>query len=182
MQYVKYHNVYLAVPVRDAFIELANLVSTSIGIVIQPVDGFKSRPQIVNELKMRIKSYDPEKNPGLYTSDPYITSLSPDSFEPPLAGNRFSERSAAKNEIVATIPNYPNIDPRITGRIVKIGPKNLINPTLLYFLTHNAGKYGFVHYGPRDPSVWYWRGDKSPYIYTPEKTVTTFTRELEYLL
>lgn len=182
MQFVKFHNVVLAVPVKDSFVELASLAYNSIGINIEPVDGYKSRPQIVNQLRAIVKVIDPDADVAKYKSDPYIVGLSADSFEPPLTGNRIAERSAMNSEIVATIPNYPNIDPRSTGRIIKIGPKNLINPTLLQFLTYNAGKYGFIHYGPRDPSVWYWRGDKPPYVYSPEKTVTTFTRELEYLL
>jgi len=85
------------------------------------------------------------------------------------------------NEMVACIPNHVKYDPRITGRVVKFGPKNTITPAVLYYLVHNAGKYGFLHYGPKDPAVWYWRADIQA-TYTADEVVNTFTGELKYLL
>lgn len=111
-------------------------------------------------------------------------------FEPPLGQDFTSMRSV--NEIVYTIPNYPNLDPRRSGRIVRIGPKASIHATTLKYLLLNAGKYGFVFYGPKDPSVWYWRGDKLPLqdpvdgsirdFFTPYETAATFSPELVRLL
>lgn len=107
-------------------------------------------------------------------------------FQPPLGPNMPAMRDS--NELVYSIPNYPKLDPRRTGRIVRIGPKAVVNPTLIQYLVNNAGRFGFVFYGPLDPTVWYWRGDKLPVqdsstgvlrnYFTPLETVTTFSSEL----
>jgi len=121
----------------------------------------------------------------------YINTLPPTEFEPPIGPNLPAKRDISGNELVYSIPNYPQFDPRRSGRIVKIGPKSATNATLLKYLVQNAGKYGFLHYGPLDPLVWYWRGDKFPVLdadgtqrnyYTSQECVNTFTGELSYLL
>ena len=178
MEYVNYHNVVLPVPVKDGFEALSFRINEVLGFSIQPADGFKSVPQVIGELRAQIK------NPDLtqVKDDSYVINLPPNEFEPPIDGNKQALRDPTGQEVVYTIPNYPNVDPRTTGRIVQIGPKNIINPTLLYFLVHNAGSYGFLHYGPSDPSIWYWRGDLWPFTYTPNQVVTSFSNELAYLL
>lgn len=181
MKFVKYHNVVVPSAVKDSFEALAEKVYTNIGFVIEPMDGFKTKEQVIQELRGRIKNPDKLK----VNEDEYVEILaatSPLSFEPPLIGNTTALRDLNGQEEVFTIPNKIPGDPRLSGRIVQIGPKNLINPTLLYFLVQNAGSYGFLHYGPKDPSIWYWRGDKTPHTYTPQETVSTFTNELSYLL
>tara|TARA_R110000868_G_scaffold92791_9_gene257399 strand:+ start:5311 stop:5856 length:546 start_codon:yes stop_codon:yes gene_type:complete len=178
VSFVKYHNIVVPSAVKNSFADLAVLVRDTLGFTIEPVDGYRTEKEILNELKARVKDRESSK---LENND-WIKNLPPDRFEPPLTGNQIALRDVHGQEIVATIPNYPNIDPRTTGRIIQFGPKNLINPTLLHFLVHNAGNYGFVHYGPRDPSIWYWRGDKEPYTYNAQETVSLFTSELSYLL
>jgi hypothetical protein len=178
MRFVKYHNVVLPGPVKDSFVNLAGIVSKDLGFAIEPVEGYKSDTQVIEELKKRIKY--PDKLPSMDSA--IINSLADDDFEPPLNGSVIAMRSVTGNELVAPIPNRLGLDPRPTGRLIQFGPKNLINPTLLYYLVHNAGRYGFLHYGPKDPSVWYWRGDKDGGIYTPQQVVSTFTNELAYLL
>lgn len=172
---VRYHNVVLPSEVKNSFSLLQEDIYLNLGIAIEPVDGFKSKPEILYELALRVKYLDTTR-----LSESYITNLDPLEFEPPLTGNKFAKRD--NTEQIYTIPNKPNVDPRLTGRIVQIGPKNIINPTTLYYMVYNAGNYGFVHYGPTDPSVWYWRGDKEPKIYTPLEVVSTFSDELRYLL
>lgn len=121
----------------------------------------------------------------------YINTLPPTEFEPPIGPNLPAKRDISGNELVYSIPNYPQLDPRRTGRVIKIGPKAATSATLLRYLVQNAGKYGFIHYGPFDPLVWYWRGDKFPITdadgtqrnyYTSQECVNTFTGELSYLL
>ena len=146
---------------------------------MQPMDGVRTRQQITDELRTRLKYVDPTTEPGRYFSDPFINGLAYDKFEPPIEN---SKQNPTNTETVIPVPNYPRYDPRSTGRIVKLGPKTIINPTLLHFLIHNAGKYGFVHYGPLDPSIWYWRADKTPYQYGPNEVVGWFSNELQYLL
>ncbi len=120
----------------------------------------------------------------------FITNLPAIEFEPPLGADYPSMRSSS--EVVYSIPNYPQVDPRRSGRIVKIGPKSVMHATTLKYLLLNAGKYGFVFYGPKDPSIWYWRGDKLPLqdpanglvrdFFTPYETAATFSQELIQLL
>lgn len=120
----------------------------------------------------------------------FISSLPAIEFEPPLGEDYTSLRSTS--EVVYSIPNYPDTDPRRSGRIIKIGPKASIHATTLKYLIQNAGKYGFVFYGPKDPSIWYWRGDKLPTqdptsgvvreYFTPYETAATFSNELIKLL
>ncbi len=181
MKFVKYHNVVVPSQVKDSFTQLAESVYGNLGFVIEPMDGFQTKEQIIQQLRARIKNPDRLK----VDDDEYVEILartSPLSFEPPLTGNTTALRDSSSQEVVFTIPNAVPGDPRVSGRIVQIGPKNLINPTLLYYLVQNAGSFGFIHYGPKDPSIWYWRGDKAPFVYTPTETVTTFTNELTYLL
>lgn len=120
----------------------------------------------------------------------FVLNLPSIEFEPPLGQDYTSLRNT--NETVYSIPNYPNIDPRRSGRIVQIGPKSSIHATTLKYLLLNAGKYGFVFYGPKDPTVWYWRGDRLPMqdpisglirdFFTPYETAATFSPELINLL
>ena len=178
-KFVKYHNVVLPALVKDGFALLAENIYRDLGTSIQPLDGYKTKYEILLEIANRIKYPDRSKLNGSDLIN-YVQNLSPLDFEPPLTGNQFAGRDST--EILYTIPNKPDLDPRVTGRIVQIGPKNIINPTTLYYLVHNAGNYGFLHYGPKDPSIWYWRGDKDPKIYTAQQVVSTFSNELSYLL
>lgn len=178
VSFVKYHNITVPSPVKSSFADLAVLVKDTLGFSLEPVDGYRTEEEILNELKARVKNTETAK----LDNDDWVKNLPPEQFEPPLTNNQIALRDIHGQEIVASIPNYPSIDPRTTGRIIQFGPKNLINPTLLHFLIYNAGNYGFIHYGPKDPSIWYWRGDKSPYTYTAQQVVSTFTSELSYLL
>lgn len=178
MKFVRYHNVILPAAVKDSFAILQENIFTELGIAIEPVDGFKPKQVIARELARRLKYRDLAK----INNETTIESYSPLDFEPPLVGNKPSMRDVSNQEQVWTIPNMPSRDPRVTGRIIQIGPKNIINPTTLYYLVHNAGDYGFLHYGPIDPSIWYWRGDKDSGRYTAQQVVSTFTNELAYLL
>lgn len=178
MKFVRYHNVILPAPVKDSFAAMQEHLFRELGITIEPLEGFKPKQVVTRELARRIKYPDLAK---IY-DETAIESIDPLAFEPPLVGNKQSLRDPSNQELVYTIPNYPSRDPRVTGRIVQIGPKSVIHPTTLYYLVHNAGDYGFVHYGPTDPSIWYWRGDKQPGRYTPQQVVSTFTNELSYLL
>jgi len=175
---VNYHNAILPIPVKNSFAELAAVVDANIGFAIEPAEGYRTKQEVIAELRSLVKYPDRI----LIDGDDYVLGLQPTDFDPPIAKNTIALRDVSGQEIVGSIPNYPNVDPRVTGRIIKFGPRNLINPTLLYFLVHNAGKYGFLHYGPKDPSIWYWRGDKAPHTYTALEVVTTFTNELSYLL
>lgn len=181
LPFVRYHNAVMPIPVKNSFATLASELNAALGFTIEPIDCYKSKKQVIAELRNRIKNRNEERLSGDYDGS-YVESLHPTSFEPPLVGNQPALRDPNGNELVYTIPNKPIVDPRLTGRIVKIGPRNIINPTLLQYLVNNAGLYGFVHYGPRDPSIWYWRGDLTPYTYTPQQTVGLFSNELEYLL
>lgn len=178
MKFVKYHNVVLPGPVKDSFANLAALASEQLGLTIEPMDGYKSEAEVIQEIRARIKNADQVKS----LDDVFVDALDDAEFEPPLKADTVALRSVTGNEMVVTIPHKSNMDPRTTGRIVQIGPKSIVNPTLLYFLVHNAGRFGFVHYGPQDPTIWYWRGDKDAGVYTAEQVVSTFTDELAYLL
>ena len=177
-KFVRYHNVILPSAVKDSFALMAEDMYRNLGIALEPLDGFKPQVVIKKELLNRLKYPDQ----GKVYSDAEIDAMDPLEFEPPLVGNKAAKRDTTGNEQVYTIPNKLNLDPRITGRILKIGPKNIINPTTLYYLVHNAGTYGFLHYGPIDPTIWYWRGDKEPKVYTAQQVVSTFSDELSYLL
>ncbi len=170
----------MPVAVKDSFALLTENVYSALGIAIEPVDGYKSENRIRRELRARLKN---KTKPNITDQElDMMINQSPNDFEPPIGGDIIAKRNISGQELVYTIPNRIPVDPRLTGRVVQIGPKNIINPTLLYYLIYNAGFYGFVHYGPKDPSVWYWRGDKEPFTYTAEQVVQTFTGELEYLL
>lgn len=178
MKFVRYHNVVMPSSVKNSFQLLAEDMYLTIGVAIEPIECFKTGPQIARDLIKRIKKRDLSKR----YDEAILESMDPLEFEPPLVGAKIALRDVSGQELVQPIPNKPSLDPRRSGRLVQIGPKNIINPTTLYYLVHNAGKYGFVHYGPLDPSIWYWRGDLNPGLYTPQEVVSMFTGELSYLL
>lgn len=215
---VRYTNTNVLVPVKESFTNLAEQVNLDLGFVITIDESYKYEWEIVDELRNRIKDPNLKKynESGSFSVNyaknqtkmldiatqesqsvfndikSFINTLPANEFEPPIGPNPPSIRDNSGLELVYSIPNYTYLDPRRTGRIVRIGPRTLINPTLLKYLVDNAGKYGFIHYGPLDPAVWYWRGDKLPildptsgesrYYYTKEEVVNSFTGELSYLL
>lgn len=158
--------------------------------------GFAADSLIVNSATNKVSLLDLVRSPtqeavAIYNNlKTFISSLPSNEFEPPLGPDFTSVRNI--NEIVYSIPNYPQVDPRRSGRIVRIGPKSQLNPTTIRHLVLNAGKYGFIFYGPLDPSIWYWRGDKLPFLdpitgqvrdyFTPFETAATFSLELVDLL
>ncbi len=202
-QLVYYNNAIMHENVRASFLELRSLMLGTLGISIDVVESVKDESDIVYELITLYKYKNELPRQGNKTKNEYNEILSdiatrsaeedlykavktviensgPEKFEPVIGPNRQSNR--ADNEILYSIPNYPLLDPRRSGRVIRIGPKTIINPTILKFMTDCAGRFGFLHYGPFDPTIWYWRGDKSPYIYTPQQTVNYLNSELSYLL
>lgn len=178
MDVVKIAGITMPALVGRSFKELVADCLDSISVGLKPVDGYKPATAIRTELRKKIKR--PSIRGKIMTTEEFDT-LGADEFEPPL--DVLTIRSNRNPEdIVYTIPNNANRDPRISGRIIKIGPKAQINPAVLHYLVYNAGNYGFIHYGPVDPTVWYWRGDLDPYVYSPEEVVYTFSGELSYLL
>lgn len=168
----------MPVSVADSLDQLILGVSRNTSVIIKPIDGFKPDTAVRTELRKKIK--DTQVKGVIMTTEMFDT-LSDTTFEPPLnIGARYAIRDS--NEIVYPINNHVGKDPRTSGRIIKIGPKDVINPNVLKYMVYNAGQYGFIHYGPKDPSVWYWRGDLAPYTYTADQVVNTFTGELKYLL
>lgn len=218
---VQYTKSNMLVPVKKSFVELSNQVYEDLGISLVVEESYKYKWEIVDELRGLVKKEalkevatgsfsvnyvsNQTKMLDIVTTqsgsvyeniEAFIDSLPSNEFEPPLGPNIQSIRSTISAytpyELVYSIPNYTHVDPRRTGRIVRIGPRNVINPTLLKYLVDNAGKYGFMHYGPQDPAVWYWRADKLPITdpitgelreyYTSYEVVNSFTGELSYLL
>lgn len=93
-----------------------------------------------------------------------INSLTRTDFVPPLSepyesptretgnrytanGNRFNEMDQNSFRPVYSLPNYPNQDPRRTGRFVKPGPKEILKyPEVYKWLLNNSTTYGFLVY------------------------------------
>lgn len=186
MEFVRVNNtLQVPTPLYRSYSQLANNMYSTLNVNLKIVDGYKNTSQVLDELRSRIK--DKQLTKSLRASGVSRLALSdPLKFEPPFGESYKSLRDPSGGELVYSIPNKPNVDPRLTGRIVVFGPKIDINPTVLYYLVHNAGEYGFLHYGPKDPCVWYWRGDivseGSLLKYTASQVVNTFTGELSYLL
>lgn len=178
MDLVKIAGVTMPTLVGRSFKDLSTLCMDSISVSLKPVDGYKPQTAVRTELRKRLKRLA-YKSKIMTTED--FDLIPSNEFEPPL--NVVSIRSNRNPEdMVYATPNLAQYDPRVTGRILKFGPKAIINPAVLHFLVHNAGKYGFLHYGPTDPTVWYWRGDLDPFVYKPEEVVYTFSGELSFLL
>jgi len=209
---VYYDNAIMLEPVKNSFAALALEIYENLGLSITVLESYKYEWEILDELRGKIKNPEIRRSTTLINNTvtdktkleelvqipnaaavqtystllSFIENLPPEEFEPPIGPNITSQRNSA--ELVYSIPNYPKLDPRRTGRIVRIGPKALINATLLQYLIQNAGRFGFVFYGPIDPSIWYWRGDKLPVVdpfsgrlntyYTPQQTTTMFSMEL----
>lgn len=180
MDFVKLGKVNLPTPVYRSFKRLQNAILNNTSQAITVVDGFKTEEEVVDELRARLIVKN--KAQAGRANEVRVLVNNPENFDPPLQENVKALRDPTGQELVYSIPNLTSVDPRRSGRIIQIGPKTNINPTVLFFLVQNAGNYGFLHYGPKDPSIWYWRGDKDSGKYTPQQVVYSFSGELSYLL
>lgn len=198
---VYYNDAVVLDSVRNDFLRLRDMMFQYVGIAVDIIESIKREEEVVYELLQAYKyknelpkigtvqrldefslpGNDQSINNEYYESlKNYIELSQPIKFEPIIGPNKQSNRNSS--EVLYSIPNYPSIDPRRTGRIIRIGPRTIINPTILRFMVMNAGNFGFVHYGPYDPTIWYWRGDIDPYYYTPEQVAGYMNSELSYLL
>lgn len=187
-KFVYFDNAVVHVDVRNAFIGLSERMIESLGMSVNIVESIKTEKEIVLELATMYK-YKKEL-PIEITADTsdneyellkyHIERSEPKKFEPVIGPSKLANR--APYDTLYSIPNLPQYDPRRSGRIIKVGPKALISPTVLKFMVMNAGLYGFLHYGPYDPTIWYYRGDIEPYSYKPEEVVSYLNSELSYLL
>ncbi len=177
--------------VRKSFDMLNTHMSNRLGLQIEIVECIKTEYEIINELisiykyknRLPVQTLESDSDVGYEAVKNFIINSDASDFEPPLireGGSKLANR--APYEPLYTIPNYPSVDPRRTGRVLRIGPRAQINPTILNFLVHNAGDYGFLHYGPYDPTIWYYRGDIAPYVYKPKEVVSYLNSELSFLL
>lgn len=187
-EYILYNDVIVHVNVRDNFMLVKQLLADTLGLNIDIVESIKSEYEITLELverykykrDLKIQSIESESDERYLATKLIIESSDITAFEPPIERPVYA--NAPPYDPLYPIPNYPQYDPRRTGRIVRIGPSAIVNPTILSFMVQNAGRYGFIHYGPLDPTIWYWRGDKSPFKYTPAQSVSYYSSELSYLL
>lgn len=200
---VLYNDVVVHSDVRNSFLSLRQFMINTLGMGIDIVESVKSDQEIIYELynlykykkelpkigtQKRIVDVDISSSDSVINDNQqnynaiktFLENSAPDKFEPVIGPNKVSNRSSS--EILYSIPNYPQYDPRRSGRIIRIGPKTIINPTTIRFMVKNAGNFGFVHYGPYDPTVWYWRGDISPFTYTEQQVVSYMNTELVYYL
>lgn len=187
-KYVLYNNAIVHIDVRNSFLELKTFLGNTYGFSIDIVESVKTEYEITLELferykykkDLRVQRIESESDERYQIVKTAIQNGDPTLFEPPIESAVYA--NVAPFNPIYPIPNYPMYDPRRSGRIIKIGPTVAINPTVLSFLVQNAGVYGFIHYGPEDPTIWYWRGDLEPYTYTPAQTVTLYSTELSFLL
>jgi hypothetical protein len=83
----------------------------------------------------------------------YIKSLKPSDFTTPLYT---AFKSPEEDFDVLPFPNYPGLDPRQTGNLVVVGPKENIKPDILTWIYNNSILYGFIPYGnPQTQALYY---------------------------
>jgi len=88
----------------------------------------------------------------------YLGTLKRGDFDPPLY-NEF--RSSQEEFNVFPFPNWEGFDPRQTGNLVVIGPKQNIKPDILDWIYNNSILYGFLPYGNPQTQGLYFVGVES---------------------
>jgi hypothetical protein len=80
-------------------------------------------------------------------SEPYTSAIRETGRQRTVRGNQFETYDQNTLNIIYTTPNYPNQDPRRTGRYVKPGPNNILKyPEIFKWLLRNSVNYGFLVY------------------------------------
>lgn len=150
--------------VLSQFKRLASKLAADTMVQISAREGYRSRYEILDELKTKIKDTpsDPQVadlvgrttsgSAEYSTLEQYINTLRPTQFEPTLAEGQSS--IVDPNIIVYYTPNYPNKDPRRTGRYLSIDPTQALKSIdTKTWLLNNSMLYGFLVYA--DTGLYY---------------------------
>ena len=143
----------------DQYKVLASELLEDTGVVIGLAEGYRSRYEVLEELKTRVKDKQPSDarfadllgrqmsgSREYLEFENYIKDLRPTQFEPPLPQDQISIADPSIN--VYYSPNYPNRDPRRTGRYLIPSPPQLIKSVeVRNWLLNNSLLYGFLLYG-----------------------------------
>ena len=83
----------------------------------------------------------------------FIGGLKRSEFDPPL----YTEYKSPEEDFnVFPFPNYVGFDPRQTGKLIVLGPKENIKPDILAWIYNNSIFYGFIPYGnPQTQGLFY---------------------------
>ena len=149
--------------VGTSFLNMVNSLESDRGVVLIMEQGYLSEYEVVDELrklvKFKTKSLKPEMLALLDPKKPmseiikdadqyqklktYVDSLDATEFEPPLKPDFMS----AGGINTVCFPNKTSQDPRRSGKLIKIGPSNLVkSPEIFKWLLNNSFLFGFVLY------------------------------------
>ena len=162
-RYVQVNQAVVHIDVQTNFDRLSAALRTDKGIAIGIAQSYLSEYEVADELRKIVKDrliapplkvkplLDPAKsivdivNEGKYDIlKEYLNALSQSDYEPALA-NSFT--SVAKLQVYP-IPNKLELDPRRTGRLVRVTPSDSIKGIAIQrWLFDNGPSYGFVLYG-----------------------------------
>lgn len=169
-QLVQIGSVSVLKGVADSFNNMVSALERDRGVVLNLEQGYLSEYEIVDELRKLVKFktnvqypeliplLDPKKPMSDILKDAdqyqklrtYVDNLNAIDFEPPLKPNYTS----ASNVETVCFPNKTTIDPRRSGKLIKIGPIDLVkSPEIFKWLLNNSFLYGFVLYG--DNALYY---------------------------
>lgn len=130
----------LVINIDQSYISLSELVDELRAIHFDRASLFPEKP--INELT------EQEFDTVLAT----VTNSPPTSFSPPIAAPYNSigvdpRRNTPVRLPIYTIPNYPGSDPRQTGRLLCLKPRDIMKtPEVLKWLLVNSTRYGFLVY------------------------------------
>jgi len=152
-------------PAIAAMLNQSVRIEDILGVTAQPIDPANTA---VIEPTFPANSYK--------TLEDYIKTLPQDSFDPPLY---IKYRSPIAEFMVHPYPNHTGLDPRQTGNLVVIGPKDAIKPDILNWIYNNSIFYGFIPYGNPQIQSLYFAGvdqlkQKVKVLESVVKVVSTF--------
>lgn len=158
---VQIGEAYVVDEVANDFNELALDLQKDLNLILEISQSYISLTQLVDELRSRHINKDilfPEKAVSELTQVEFntvlavITNSNPTDFLPPIASpySSISFNPRLNTQIaqqIYTVPNYPNLDPRQSGRLVSLKPFDILKtPEVLKWLLSNSVNYGFLVY------------------------------------
>jgi len=145
--------------VLTQFKELTAKLKADTNVQLAISEGYKSRYEILEELRGNVKDTNPSdtrfadllsrpiSGSGEYLElEGYLMDLRPTQYDPTIP-EPLSSVVNSSTKIYYT-PNYPNLDPRRTGRFLVVDPPQSIrSANVRTWLLNNSMLYGFLLYG-----------------------------------
>lgn len=150
---VQFNSAITITEILNQFVDMTTKLKKDTGVVIDIQEGYKSKYEVLDELKARVKDKDRDELFGRPTSGSAeydslkdkLEALGPRDFQPPLSAPAQSVGEPPLT--VYRTPYFSDFDPRRTGRLIIPKPGELLKSNQVKsWLINNSLLYGFLLY------------------------------------